>query len=106
MQRDFCIYCGSPFTLDKNGKPFPCTCSIDPKELEALEKKEQEHLAESQKPLPLTMRDMERTVETETGPMTVQKLLGCSHHKRAIREAGMKTTGQEIIQLVYYQHKG
>ena len=106
MQRDFCLYCGLPFSLDKQGKPLSCPCSVHPRTLKTLEEQEQRDLAEFAKARHLSELDLIRYVRTTQGLVTVQRLLYRSHYTAAITESGYKATETAIIQVVYRKHKG
>ncbi len=106
MQRDFCLYCGLPFTFDEQGKSFPCSCAVHPRSLKALEKQERRDLAEFDKARHLNELHLIRFVKTKQGLLTVKRLLYRSHYQAVIKESGYRATETAIIQVVYRKHEG
>lgn len=107
MRRNFCIYCHAPLALDAQGQPLPCPCDVTPEQLQELEEREREHLAEYGKAHFVTTRDISRNVESERGIVPVIELLRQTLHDESVVEAyPVKATDDGLIQLVYVKGQG
>jgi len=100
VTRDFCLSCGGPLRLQ------PCSCGVTHPELEALQQREQAHLAEYAAARPLSPGDDRRLILTCAGPVTVREALSRLRHENAIREEPVRATPEGLVQLVYFQYRG